>query len=58
MTADIDPLLFAALRQLAHCPAQGEYARAVEAARAWLDAERSKPLEIVRKRPDGQSQEE
>ena len=46
------------IRELACCPAVGESAPAVEAARAWVDQQAAKPLEIVRKRPEGQTRGE
>lgn len=46
------------IRELAFYPAAGDAAPAVLAARAWVDLQRTKPLEIVRKRPNGQTEEE
>jgi hypothetical protein len=43
------------IRDLAFCPAVGDAAPAVLAARAWVDQDRSRTIDLAPKRPQGQS---
>ena len=52
----LDPALTKAIRALACCPATGELAQAVEAARKWVDEDRARMPQIVRIRPAGESE--